>query len=282
VGYPMIAGFIKYVVKTSMTRIVVLLDISALGITVGIKDTMKNLDWVNPELTAKAAQDKKPTVVGIKVRLQQTIQGDKDLECLKRALEAAEATHLPLMAHVDNPYSPLPDILKMLRKGDVFTHFMNGNPHGVLDANGKILSEVLEARQRGVIMDPAEGNHLSFDVAEKCLAQKFLPDTISTDLVNQSKFGPVYDLPTEVSKYMALGIGLEKVIEMVTANPARLFDYGLPLGTLKPGSEADIGIFEVQDGNFEFMDSAQRKRTGRQRLVNRAVVRHGEFILNED
>jgi dihydroorotase len=282
VGYPMIAGFIKYVVKTSMTRIVVLLDISALGITVGIKDTMKNLDWVNPELTAKAAQDNKPTVVGIKVRLQQTIQGDKDLECLKRALEAAEATHLPLMAHVDNPYSPLPDILKMLRKGDVFTHFMNGNPHGVLDANGKILSEVLEARQRGVIMDPAEGNHLSFDVAEKCLAQKFLPDTISTDLVNQSKFGPVYDLPTEVSKYMALGIGLEKVIEMVTANPARLFDYGLPLGTLKPGSEADIGIFEVQDGNFEFMDSAQRKRTGRQRLVNRAVVRHGEFILNED
>jgi dihydroorotase len=282
VGYPMIAGFIKYVVKTSMTRIVVLLDISALGITVGIKDTMKNLDWVNPELTAKAAQDNKPTVVGIKVRLQQTIQGDKDLECLKRALEAAEATHLPLMAHVDNPYSPLPDILKMLRKGDVFTHFMNGNPHGVLDANGKILSEVLEARQRGVIMDPAEGNHLSFDVAEKCLAQKFLPDTISTDLVNQSKFGPVYDLPTEVSKYMALGIGLEKVIEMVTANPARLFDYSLPLGTLKPGSEADIGIFEVQDGDFEFMDSAQRKRTGRQRLVNKAVVRHGEFILNED
>jgi dihydroorotase len=282
VGYPMIAGFIKYVVKTSMTRIVVLLDISALGITVGIKDTMKNLDWVNPELTAKAAQDNKPTVVGIKVRLQQTIQGDKDLECLKRALEAAEATHLPLMAHVDNPYSPLPDILKMLRKGDVFTHFMNGNPHGVLDANGKILPEVLEARQRGVIMDPAEGNHLSFDVAEKCLAQKFLPDTISTDLVNQSKFGPVYDLPTEVSKYMALGIGLEKVIEMVTANPARVYDYGLPLGTLKPGSEADIGIFEVQDGNFEFMDSAQRKRTGRQRLVNKAVVRHGEFILSED
>jgi len=282
VGYPMIAGFIKYVVKTSMTRIVALLDISALGITVGIKDTMKNLDWVNPELTAKAAEDYKPTVVGIKVRLQQAIQGDKDLECLKRALEAAEATRLPLMAHVDNPYSPLPDILKLLRKGDVFTHFMNGNPHGVLDANGKILPEVFEARQRGVIMDPSEGNHLSFDVAEKCLEQNFLPDTISTDLVNLSKFGPVYDLPTEVSKYMALGIGLDKVIEMVTTNAARVFDYGLPLGTLKPGNEADISILEVQNGNFEFMDSARNKRRGRQRLVSKAVVRHGEFILIED
>ena len=170
----------------------------------------------------------------------------------------------------------------MLRKGDVFTHFMNGNPHGVLDANGKILPEVLEARRRGIIMDPSEGNHLSFDVAEKCLAQNFLPDTISTDLVTPSKFGPVYDLPTEVSKYMALGVTLDEVIEMVTTNAARVFNFGLPLGTLKPGCEADIGIFEVQTGNFEFMDSGRRKLAGRQRLVNKAVVRHGEFILNDD
>lgn len=281
VGYPMIAGFIKYVVKTSVTRIVALVDISALGITVGIKDTMKNLDWVNPELTAKAAEENKPTVVGIKVRLQQMVQGEKDLECLKRALEAAEATHLPLMVHIDDPYSPLPDILKMLRKGDVFTHVFNGHPHGVLDANGKILPEVLEARQRGVIMDPAEGNHLSFNVAEKCLEQNFLPDTISTDLVSLSEFGPVYDLPTEVSKYLALGIGLDKTIEMVTAKPAGVFNYGLPLGALKPGSEGDIGIFEVQEGKFEFMDSSRQKRAGHQMLVNKAVVRHGQFFLNQ-
>jgi len=76
VGYPMIGGFVKYIAKTSVTRIVALVDISALGIVVGIKDTMRNLDWVNPELTAKAAEDNKPTVVGIKVRLQQMVQGD--------------------------------------------------------------------------------------------------------------------------------------------------------------------------------------------------------------
>ena len=130
-------------------------------------------------------------------------------------------------------------------------------------------------------MDPAEGNHLSFDVAEKCLEQNFLPDTISTDLVSLSEFGPVYDLPTEVSKYLALGIGLDKTIEMVTAKPAGVFNYGLPLGALKPGSEGDIGIFEVQEGKFEFMDSSRQKRTGHQMLVNKAVVRHGQFFLNQ-
>lgn len=283
VGYPMIGGFVRYVINTSVTRISALLDIGGLGTVIGIKDTMKNLDWVNPELTARAASDNKPNVVGIKVRLQQSIEGNNDLECLRRALEAAEASRLPLMVHVDDPYSPLPDILKTLRKGDVFTHFMNGHPHGILDAHGKILPEVSEARQRGVIFDPAQGSsHFSFDVAEKCLEQNFLPDTISTDLVSGSALGPVYDLPTQVSKFMALGIDLDKAIELVTVRPAGVFDYGSPLGTLRPGTEADISIFEIRQGTFEFTDSGRQKRTGHQMLVNTAVVRRGQIFVNEN
>jgi dihydroorotase len=283
VGYPMIGAFLRYVVNASVTRIFALLDIGGLGTVVGIKDVMKNLDWVNPELTAKAANSNRPSVVGIKVRLQESIEGKNDLECLRRAREAAEASRLPLMVHIDEPYSPLPDILKTMRKGDVFTHFLNGHPHGVLDANGKILPEVFEARQRGVIFDPAQGSaHFSFDVAEKCLKQNFLPDTISTDLVSGSAFGPVYDLPTQVSKFMALGMDLDKAIELVTVKPAGVFDYGSPLGMLRPGTDADIGIFEIQQGTFEFTDSDRQKRIGHQMLINRAVVRRGQFFVNEN
>jgi dihydroorotase len=283
VGYPMIGAFLRYVVNASVTRIFALLDIGGLGTVVGIKDVMKNLDWVNPELTAKAANSNRPSVVGIKVRLQESIEGKNDLECLRRAREAAEASRLPLMVHIDEPYSPLPDILKTMRKGDVFTHFLNGHPHGVLDANGKILPEVFEARQRGVIFDPAQGStHFSFDVAEKCLKQNFLPDTISTDLVSGSAFGPVYDLPTQVSKFMALGMDLDKAIELVTVKPAGVFDYGSQLGMLRPGTDADIGIFEIQQGTFEFTDSDRQKRIGHQMLVNRAVVRRGQLFVNEN
>jgi dihydroorotase len=260
-----------------------LVDVGALGTIIGIANVMKNLDWVNPELTAKAAEQNKPVVVGIKVRLQRAIEGENDLECLKRGLKAAEIAGLPLMAHIDDPYSPLQESVKLLRKGDIFTHYLNGQAHGVLDANGKILPEVLEAKQRGVYFDPAQGGgHFSFEVAEKCLAQNFMPDTISTDLTNTSALGPVYDLPTQVSKFMALGIELEEAIELVTIRPARIFDYGSPIGTLKPGSEADVSIFEVRDGNFEFVDSAREKRSGRKMLINNAAIRRGQLFVNEN
>ena len=67
---------------------------------------------------------------------------------------------------------------------------------------------------------------------------------------------------------------------MVTSNAARVFDYGAQLGTLRPGSEADVSIFELRDGKFEFEDSDGGKRTGRQMLVNKAVVRRGQVFVN--
>jgi len=281
-GYPMIGGFVKYIVNAASTRIFALVDIGAMGTVLGTKDSMKNLDWVNPTLTASSAEANKPAVVGIKVRLQKSIQGTNDLECLKKALAAAEESHLPLMAHVSDPFSPLPDILKMKRKGDVVTHMYNNHPHGILDSNGKILPEVLEARERGILFDPAHGrSHFSFDTAEKALQQNFLPDTISTDLSEGNINGPVFDLPTTISKFLALGMDLDTAIERVTAKPARVFDYGVPIGTLRPGSEGDVSIFDLHEGTFEFVDSNQQTRRGHQKLVNTAAVCRGEMFINE-
>ncbi len=227
------------------------------------------------------AVDNRPVAVGIKIQLSKAITGANDMEGLRRAIEAGKIAGLPVMVHIDEPYSPLPDILNLLRKGDVFTHCYNNHTHGILDANGKIIPEAKEARARGVIFDPAQGQtHLSFDVAEKCLQQDFLPDTISTDLTAVTVERRVFDLPTMVGKFLALGIPLEKAIGMVTANAARVFDYGVQIGSLRPGSEADISIFELRDGKFDFEDSDGVKRTGRQALWNKAVVRRGQVIVN--
>jgi dihydroorotase len=279
-GYATFANFRKYIINLSATRILALVNIGAAGTAV-TPGSLLNLDWVNPQLTAKTATDNKPVVVGIKIQLGNAITGANDMECLKRAVEAAEIARLPLMAHIEDSYSPLPGILKMLRKGDIYTHCFNSRTHGILDANGKILPEALEARERGVFFDPAQGQtHLNFDVVEKCLQQNFLPDTISTDLTVVTVERRVYDLPTTVSKFMAVGIGLDKAIGMVTANAARVFDYGVQIGTLRLGSEADVSIFELRDGQFEFEDSDGGKRKGRQMLVNKAVVRHGQVFVN--
>jgi dihydroorotase len=281
-GYPMIGGFVKYVATTASTRIFALVDIGALGTVLGTKDSMKNLDWVNPSLTAAAAGANRPVVLGIKVRLQKSIQGANDLECLKRALTAAETSHLPLMVHISDPFSPLQDILKMMRKGDVFTHIYNDRPHGILDANGKILPEVVDARERGILFDSAHGrSHFSFSTAERALQQGFLPDTISTDLSEGNINGPVYDLPTTMSKFLAMGMDLDQVIERVSIKPAMVFDYDVKIGTLQTGSEADIGIFELREGKFEYVDSNQQKREGRQKLISTATVSRGHLFINE-
>jgi dihydroorotase len=280
-GYADIAGFRQYVIKPSATRVYALVDIGARGTILGLIGNYANLDWVNAQLTARAAEANKPDVVGIKVRLSREITGSNDLEILKRALEAAKISHLPLMVHVGDSYSPLPEILVQMRKGDVLTHCFTGRPHGPLDANGKIIPEILDCRQRGVLFDVGDGGpHLDLAVAEKCLQQNFLPDTIGTDLGGLSYNGPVYDLVTELSKFLLLGLSVDQVIERVTVRPTRMFNFGVELGSLRPGTVADITILEVREGSFLFSDSTGKKRTGRQKLQSAAAVRAGKLYVN--
>jgi dihydroorotase len=280
-GYFSIAGFRQYVIKPSATRIYAMVDIGARGTLMGLVGNYSNLDWVNPQLTARAAEANKPDVVAIKTRLSREIAGANDLEVLKRALEAAELSHLPLMAHIGDTYSPLPQILRQLRKGDILTHCYTGRPNGPLDANGKIIPEMLDCRQRGVLFDIGDGGpHLSLEVAEKCIQQDFLPDTFGTDLGGMSYNGPVYDLVTEVSKFLLLGLSLDQVIERVTLRPTRMFNFGVELGTLRPGTVADITILDVREGTFVFTDSTGKKRTGRQKLQSTATIRAGKTYVN--
>jgi dihydroorotase len=280
-GYADIAGFRQYVIRPSATRVYALVDIGARGTILGLIGNYANLDWVNAQLTARAAEANKPDVVGIKVRLSREITGSNDLEILKRALEAAKISHLPLMVHVGDSYSPLPEILVQMRKGDVLTHCFTGRPHGPLDANGKIIPEMLDCRQRGVLFDVGDGGpHLDLDVAEKCLQQNFLPDTIGTDLGGLSYNGPVYDLVTELSKFLLLGLSVDQVIERVTVRPTHMFNFGVELGSLRPGTVADITILEVREGSFLFSDSTGKKRTGRQKFQSAAAVRAGKLYVN--
>ena len=73
---------------------------------------------------------------------------------------------------------------------------------------------------------------------------------------------PSYDLPTLMSKFMALGVGRDMVIEMVTAWPAQVFGYGVALGALKPGTDADIGIFEAREEASNLQGVVKRNARG--------------------
>lgn len=285
-GYVAIRRFVMDIVSTSITRVFALVHIGGIGAETGLPRAMENMAWEDPKLCEKAVVNNRPAVVGVKVHLSKERSSnpkDNELVFLAKGIEAGQATGLPVMVHINNTYYPLPVVLSKLRKGDIFTHCFNAFPQdSPLDSNGKILPEVLEARARGVIFDIAAGSahpHFSFDVAEKCLQQGFLPDTISTDLDGPHVAGT--DLPLLVSKFLALGMTLDKAVELTTVNPSRVFDFGIEIGSLKPGSHADVGVFELQEGRYEFVDGIGAKRVGRQKFVNTAAVCRGKLFVNQ-
>jgi dihydroorotase len=275
-GYVTISGLRKYVINTSATRLYASMDSGALGLA-----TLKeDLEWMNPELAARAALDNKPAVVAITARLSKADAGSNDVEILRRARRASDAAKIPLMVHAQGTPSPLPVYLKVMRKGDVLTHAFHDHPYGLLDGNGKLLPEVVDARARGILFSVGHGSRFSFEVAEKCTQQDFLPDAISSDIEAFNVGGPVFDLPTTLNKYLLLGLSVDKVIELATIKPAHVFDFGLELGTLQPGGVADVAIMELREGSFTFMDGGKRVRTGRQALFPTAAVRGGQLYVN--
>ena len=44
------------------------------------------------------------------------------------------------------------------------------------------------------------------------------------------------------------------------------------IGTLAPGARADVAVFDLEQGSYEFRDVEGASRTGTQRLVNVVTV----------
>jgi dihydroorotase len=273
-------AFRRSIIEQAATRIRPLLHVVSIGMIAGGTPNMGELEdlrYCVPKLAVEAANKDHDLVVGFKIRFSKGYTGPNDYEGMKRAREAADEAHLPLMIHIGGSYSPLPKLLALMKKGDVVTHSFNGRPHGIIDSSGRLLPEVIEARKRGVLFDVGHGaGSFSFDVMEKCLKQDFLPDTISSDLYSANIHGPVFDLVTTLSKFLLLGLNLRQVVERATVNSARVFNFGAEIGTLRPGAEADVSVLEVREEEFVFVDSERQKRTGRQKIEPVVTIRGGK------
>jgi dihydroorotase len=275
-------AFRRWVIPQAATRIRALLHVVSIGMVAGSTPNMGELEdlrYCDPKLAVRVAGENRDLIVGFKIRFSSKYTGPNDFEGMKRARAAADEAGLPLMIHIGDSFTPLPDLLALMKKGDVVTHSFNSHPHGLLDSAGNVAPEVREARRRGVLFDVGHGaGSFSFDVAQKCMEQEFLPDTISSDLYSANIKGPVYDLTTTLSKYLLLGLSLREVIARATQNAARVFNFGAELGTLKPGAEADVSVLDLREGEFTFADSDGKTRLGRQKLVPVATVRGGKLL----
>ncbi len=220
---------------------------------------------------------------GLKIRQSRQIVGTLGLEPLRAAVRLAEQLHCPVVVHTTDPPGSLGDLADLLRPGDVFCHVFHGTGTTILDPNGRILPEVLAARQRGVVFDAAQGRmNFAFGVAEAAIRQGFLPDIISTDITAATLFRqPVFGLPHIMAKYLALGMPLDAIVAACTAAPARLLRLQGEIGTLAPGACADVTVLRQVEHPVTFWDTVGGRREGTVLLVPQLTVRAGRTLFRQ-
>jgi dihydroorotase len=274
-------GFRRHVIEKSAVRILAYLHVSHAGIfgfsenvNVGESEDIRLMDPIG---AARVADENRDIIVGIKVRVGRLASGAQGLAPLEFALQVADETGLPLMAHIDEPPPSYEDVLARLRPGDVLTHCFRPFPNAPCTAQGTVKAAVRQARERGVLFDIGHGmGSFSFGTARAMLANGFAPDTISSDVHALSINGPAYDQVTTMSKFLCLGMDLGDVVRASTANTA--FALKRPeLGSLKPGSAGDATVISVEDGEFDYVDIVGERVTGNHRIRSRGVVLGGQW-----
>lgn len=258
----------------------ILINIAHAGL--GQQKELHDITQADPAAARKAIERNRDWIIGIKARLSRSAALENDLEALKRARQAADVAQVPIMIHIGNTAHPLPEILKLLRPGDIVTHAY-ATPSGIFNADGKILDEVRDARKRGIRFDFGNGRteHWTWQDAERALAAGFPPDSISSDITVPGRSEQVMNLPNVMSHFLTLGMPLDEVVGRATCQAAQNFKQLKQYGTLKLGAPADIAVLELRSGEFEFVDNYKTKRTGKRKLVPHATLVAGKKITAE-
>jgi dihydroorotase len=262
------------------TRVRALVNLSAIGITGTSRGgELSHLPYADPEGCARTIIENPDLAFGVKLRFGPGLVWEYSAEPVKLARKAADmAGGVPMMMHITDSPIPLPDLLEHMKPGDIVTHCYHGRAHGIMGNEKQfVLKEVVEAQRHGIIFDCAHGgNHFNFRMTERALDQGFMTDTISTDLtVTTATRGPVWDLPTTMTKLLHFGMPLDEVVRRATAVPAKIMGYEGTVGTLKPGANADISVFELRDDRFELRDSDGDTITARRRLLAQLTLKDG-------
>ena len=260
-GHALFAGFPRYVIPAARTDVYCFLHIGSFGLAV-----MPEL-WYREEINTEATEAliaRYPDLIrGVKIRLVGKLIAKEGLAVVKIAQKTAKRFHLPLMVHIGDRnrwVSPFltRECLPLLEKGDILSHIYTALSGSLLGEDGRAIPEVIAARERGVILDVANGiSNCSYSTARRLMAQGVLPFTISTDVTRPSVTGPAYGLTVTMSKFMELGLSFEDIVVMTTLHPARAVRIDDCKGSLRPGMDADISILEIHPGKWQFPDSQE-------------------------
>ena len=273
-GWANFQAFRSLVVEKAKTDILCFLNLASTGLAT-LPEIWSEKDIDIPRLVDVVASNRE-VIRGIKLRCVQALEESMGIKAVKMAKKIATDHRLPLMIHIGETRKRTEDhkmddfsraAVSLMERGDILSHYLTWEPGGLILKDGTIYPELIEAQKRGVLLDSCHGlNHFSFAIARHALDMGMIPDVVSTDLATVSQ-PAAQSLVVAMSKFLNLGVSLDRVIKMATIHPARALGEDERRGSLKAGMPADITLMKLERGNFIFSDG-----TGGERII-------GELLL---
>ena len=275
-GWRNFEDFKQRIIDRSQTRVLAFLNIVGAGMR-GSKFE-NNLSDMEAKPTADMARKYRGVVVGVKT----AHYAGPEWTPVERAVEAGTLADIPVMVdfgtnHKERPVADL--VTKKLRPGDIYTHMYSGLREEQ-DPSGRVNPGLWAGRKRGVIFDVGHGGgSFAWRIAVPAMKEKFVPDSISTDLHIGSMNAGMKDMLNVMSKFLAMGMPLDEVVQRSTWHPARELKQD-GLGHLSVGAGADVVVVRLEKGNFGFIDSFGGRMKGTERLSCELTVRDGKVVYD--
>lgn len=282
-------GFRHYVVETARTHVYAFLSAYLVGGLEGhFYPELYRPECLDVGATVKAALANKSLVRGIKAHAELGGFARWGVDAMRASARIAEQSDLPLYIHFGqlwpmpehathdvDPDTILPQVLDLLKPGDVLAHPFSKHPGGFVGRDGQVHPLAREARSRGLKIDVGHGSHFSFQMARTVLDAGIIPDTLGADMhgYNTPVLPPAgtpeqhpdqdhmflgrtrFSLVSAMTSMLALGLTLEQVVPMVTIHAARMAGLEAGAGTLQPGAEADITVLADERGRWVLKDN---------------------------
>jgi dihydroorotase len=283
-------GFRHYVAEPAKTRVYAFLSSYLVGGLEGhLYPNLYSPDCINIPATIEAADANRDLVRGIKGHAEIGGFARWGIKVLQMSAEIGRKTNLPLYVHFgqlwglpksgangEDADTIIERVIPELRPGDILAHPFTRHPGGFVNRDGKVHEVIQAALDRGLKVDVGHGSHFSYRLARVALDAGIVPDTLGADMHGYNTYVPPppgtpkehdddeahpfagqakFSLTQAMSSMLALGLSLEQVVPMVTTNAAAMIGLSDEIGTLKPGSVADVSVLADERGRFILSDN---------------------------
>ena len=283
-------GFRHFIAEASASRVYAFLSAYLVGGLEGhFYPQLYSPDGVGIDATVKAATANLDLVRGIKAHAEIGGFARWGIRVIEMAAEIGQRADLPVYVHFGQLWG-LPEsgangedadtiltrVIPLLREGDILAHPFTRHPGGFVNREGEVHPVIQAALDRGLKVDVGHGSHFSYRLAKKAIAAGIVPTTLGADIHGYNTHVPApagtpdhhedeenhpfagqakFSLVQAMSSMMALGLSLEQVVPMVTANPAKMLGRSDQIGALKIGMDADVSVLSERNGRFVLKDN---------------------------